>query len=430
MILEIQCSSVEMNSIMYIVKSIMTTLMIIAPILAIISLSILLVRKVMKPDEEKSTKKIKNVFLALAILFFIPTIMNVLMYVLGDSTDISSCYTTAQKIDPNSNYIPIEDEKNNAIVNADDFYDGYPHQLDFSCKSKEIQANFSCETIYIVERHYKEFNYYTKQQVIAGYGGFDNWIKALRGYFEEYYMKDPKEETKAKDFQKIYEYVFGLMYIHGFDYYNGTTMDNFDDGTKYCKWGGKCIYLKDIAEAKRIAAEKGEEPKIDYPVGSEDAFYPGTMIYGDNGSMNGKRFDQGISGMNMTTNCNNSVDMVYYKAKILGTKERPYSSADYMAQARDSKNKIVTSFSDAQIGDIIHFFEVPVDPGNPSTWQGWGHVAYIGEIDYEKGIITAYDGGSYFTSNRNHKWTFSRNNTTSSLFGFEGWAIIHLVDLK
>ena len=429
MILAIECKSVEMNNILYIVRSIMNIIMIVAPILAIIFLAILLTKKVMDPDEKKLTNKIKNLLNALVILFFIPTIVNITMYMLGNKTDFSSCYTTAQKVSQSTSYIPVEDDQGKVnIVENKEYESGYVHQLDFSCKSNHINAQFSCDTIHIVEHHFQDFNYYTKDQVVASYGGFDKWIDSLGGFFKEYYKKDVPTPTKAYEFQKISEYVFGLMYIHGFDYFNGQDLEHFDDGTHYCKWGGSCFYLKDLAAAKEEAARTNKPLNFKWPVGSKDAFYPGDMIY-DHGYMNGKNFDAGISGKLMNTNCNNSVDMVYYKAHILGTKERPYSSASFKTMGKDPKNKIITDFKDVQIGDILHFYRSPVDPANPDTWTNWGHVAYVGEINYQTGVITAYDGGSYFMVNKNHKWTFNRNKTTSSLGGFEGWSIVRVIDL-
>ena len=430
MILEITCKSVEMNNILYIVKSIMNIIMIIAPILAILSLSFILTKKVMNPDDKKLVNRIKNIFNALVILFFIPTIVNVTMYMLGEKTDFSSCYTTAEKVSQSSSYQPIDEKEDKTkIVSDDDYEEGYVHQLDFSCKSKYINAQFSCDTIHIVEHHTKDFNYYTKDSVIASYGGFDKWIDSLGGYFKEYYLKDVPTPKIAYDFQKISEYVFGLMYMHGVDYFNAQNLESYDDNTHYCKWGGSCFYVKDLAAAK-AEAEKNHTPiNFKYPVGTDDAFYPGDMLYADNGYMNGHNFDSAIQGKLMTTNCNNSVDMVYYKAHILGTKERPYSSSEFIKQAKDPKNKIITDFKDIQIGDILHFFENSVDSSNPSTWSGWKHVAYVGEINYQTGVITAYDGGSYFMMARNHKWTFNRNKTTSSLHGYPGWAAIRVIDL-
>lgn len=424
------CNSAELNNIMYIIKNILNVIMIIAPILAIIMLAILFTQKVIDPDKKGSTNKIKNTFIALAVLFFIPTIVTAVMYMLGQNTEISKCYVSATKPNTNNqNYQPIEEENLQTIVNDDVYEKGYVHQLDFSCKSNYINAQFSCDTIRIVEHHYQDFNYYTKDKVISKYGGFDGYVKALGGYFEEFYNHEVQTPTKAYELQRVSEYVFGLMYIHGFDYFNGSNMESTGERVHYCKWGGSCFFLKDLAAAKEEAIKNKTELKFKYPTGSSDAFYPGQMIYGDHGYMNGKKFDQGISGKLMTTNCNNSVDMVYYKANILGTSKRPYSSADYSSQVKDKNNKIITRFEDLQIGDILHFFESSIDQNNPSTWHNWRHVAYVGEINFKTGVITAYDGGSYFTSARNHKWTFKKTDSPSKLHGYPGWVGIRVIEL-
>ena len=228
--------------------------------------------------------------------------------------------------------------------------------------------------------------------------------------------------------------MFGYMTMFGFDYYNGVDGMDIND-VKYCKWGGSCMemadYEKAVAEAEKKSRETGKhvEPDIQIPTGSSDAFYPGQFLMINHGTFPGASFDSGIAGNNMTTNCNNSVDMVYTKANILGTKERPYLSSQWQDQVADKKNKVISDFKDLQVGDILHFFTQPVDSSNPSTWGGWTHVAYVGEIDYENGIVTAYDGGSYLTSNRNHKWRFDRNKTTASLHGYSGWGAVRVVDL-
>ena len=111
MILVIQCSSVGINNILYIIKRIMNVVVIIAPILAILSFSILMVKLMQYPEEKKLIKKLKNSTLALVILFFIPLIVNIVMNMLGESTDISSCYNTATKISNDANYIVTKDEK-------------------------------------------------------------------------------------------------------------------------------------------------------------------------------------------------------------------------------------------------------------------------------------------------------------------------------
>ena len=119
------CNNAELGSMLFIVKNILNIIMIIAPILAIISLSILLFKKVKDPDDKKGLSKIKNSINALVIIFLIPTIINAFMYMLGDKSDFSSCWVNAKKPtysntymnpNPNSNkesilYDPSEYEK-------------------------------------------------------------------------------------------------------------------------------------------------------------------------------------------------------------------------------------------------------------------------------------------------------------------------------
>ena len=82
---------------------------------------------------------------------------------------------------------------------------------------------------------------------------------------------------------------------------------------------------------------------------------------------------------------------------------------------------------------MLHFFGQPVDHTNRATWDGWRHVAFIGEIDSETGTITVYDGGSGSITKRNFKWTFSdsedsqynvNNSLKTALVNYSGKLII------
>ena len=98
MILAIQCNSVGINNILYIVKQIMNLIMIVAPILLIISFTLLFTQLVMKPEEKKLLVKLRNATFALLFVFFMPLIVNVSMNMLDDSTDISKCYNSVDKM--------------------------------------------------------------------------------------------------------------------------------------------------------------------------------------------------------------------------------------------------------------------------------------------------------------------------------------------
>ena len=98
------------------------------------------------------------------------------------------------------------------------------------------------------------------------------------------------------------------------------------------------------------------------------------------------------------------------------------------------KGEIIDRLCDIKVGDIIHFFRNSVDPTDPKTWKGWGHVAYVGEVNGKKHKIVVYDGGSKFTSRKNFKWSFkfdpSSNEWPKTLGGFKGYAIVRIKDLK
>ena len=426
MILEIQCNSVGINNILYIVKQFMNLIMIIAPILAIISFIILLTQLVMKPDEKKLLKKLKNATMALVIIFFIPLIVNVSMNMLGDSTDISSCYNNAEKVSNDSHYIAVrDDEKNTILFKEEDYEEGEPKQLDFSCKSNVIKANFSCETIHIVEHHLDDLNYYTWNSVMSRYGSFENYAKSIGGIFYEYY-NHPQRVEKVYEFQRVSEYVFGYMTMYGFDYFNGTQCDSNGKncGGKYCKWGGSCMQYNDYFTAR----DEGRLDQFTFPSGSSDAFYPGQLRYENNGLSDRKNFDgmiSGRSGLNMTTNCNWAVDMVYFKAGIFGTgRTKTNSSSDYTSLYKTAK-KVIYKTEDLEVGDILAFFHTDhiAEGSAPSSWGSWYHAAYVGETHKNDGYVVIYDGGSRLTYNRSHKWTMKTKSKN------DGWVGFRVVDL-
>ena len=420
MILEVECSSVGINNILYIIKQLMNLIMIVSPVLAIISLSILFTQLVMKPEEKKLISKLRNATLALIIIFFIPLIVNVSMSLLGENTDISNCYNNATKISSSTTYHATNNDKkkNSVLVKKEDYEEPEPKQLDFSCKSSKLNANFSCETIHVIEHHLDDLNYYNFNSVISSYGGFKNYTKSIGGIFYDYYG-EKQNVKKVYEFQRVSEYVFGYMTMYGFDYYSGPQCDEngHNCAGKYCKWGGTCMDYENILYHNKQPG-----------AGSSDAFYPGQFRYDQNGLSNKENFDNmisGRSGLNMTTNCNWTVDMVYYKAGIFGTgRTKVNSSADYPGLYKTAK-KVIYKAKDLEVGDILAFFKSPVPNGSgPGSWNSWYHAAYVGETHKSDGYVVVYDGGSYLTNNRSHKWRLSTKDK-----GDNSWVGFRVVDL-
>jgi hypothetical protein len=292
---------------------------------------------------------------------------------------------------------------------------------DFSYKGNgTVPSKFTAETLKIVERHLYDFNYTNYHSYVNSQGGLKSYMKKLGGVFGRAYGKKYTGK-KESEIIEVSEYVFGIMQMYGFDYFSGKTR-------KYCKWGGSCMYYEDLNKA--IAENKLDE--FQFPSGSSDAFYPGEYRYEDYGLSNSTNFDALLAGNNMTTNCNWTVDMVYFKAGIFNSKNG-FSGAGFSRMAK--RGKVIERICDIRIGDVMHFFETSVDPTNPNTWSGWGHVAYIGEIDGKTNTVTVYDGGSYLTNNRNFKWTFkidpkNSNKMPDRIGGYAGYGIVRPVELE
>ncbi|MBR2677918.1 MAG: hypothetical protein IKE63_00680 [Bacilli bacterium] len=405
------CTDASLNTIMYYTKNVLNLIVIIAPILAIVGFTILFFQLINNPDNNKLIKKLVNSLKALVIIFFIPMLVTIVMSLVGNNTKISVCYKNATKPSLYSKYIKIDPGKPSSVITDPSGYDsGTFRQLDFSCKSKHIKAQFSCDTIHIVERHINDFNYYNFNTAINSYGGFDKYMKSLGGYFEKYYGYQPKVTT-VYEFQQVAEYVLGMIVIYGFDYYNG-------DNGKYCKWGGGC--------QKMSAIRKGETPGV----ASSDAFYPYQLVHTEDGLSDAKHFDKLISNkgaINMTTCCNWTTDMVYYKAGIFGTgRTAVNSSGNFAGLAKAKTNKIITNYEEIKPGDIIEWFDNPINLNDPDSWasSGWYHVSFVGEVDYKKKTFTAYETGSGLTSSRNHKVVHKMSKKLKNA------AIIRVIDLK
>ena len=413
MILDVTCTDSGILAISKVIKNIFYWIQIIGPILAMIALSIYISKVVTINDKKniiKYQKNIINSLIALMVLFFLPYLIDITMQLIGNKNSFISCWNSIdnvqlkfgskyiktrqevekEKKEPTKSYVDPKNYHNKAngglLLNSEGC-------LDHSYKGNgKVNSTFSSSTMKIVENHLNDFNYTTYNNVnIAEYA------KQLGGIFETLYGKEVQIQSAA-DLQIVSEYVFGWMTIIGFDYWSGS---------RYCKWGGTC-----------------ESSNTNF----KDAFYPSGVAYTNHGMSSPRiNFDTLLTQGNMTTNCVWSVDFVYYKAGLFGHKGQPTSSSDYKMQLKNYQ--IITKMSDIQVGDIIHFFHHPIDYSNPATWDGWYHVAYIGEVNKAKGTVTAYDGGINYTMNRNYKWTAKIDDNNPIMFGSTSFVVVRITNL-
>ena len=110
-----KCSDYAIVPITKVIRAIFTMIEVIAPILAIVAGTILLLRMMTNPDDKKLINNMKNMILSLVIVFLLPALTNLTMYILGENFSVSSCWNNAYKINTSGNGGYIEKEGKNKI---------------------------------------------------------------------------------------------------------------------------------------------------------------------------------------------------------------------------------------------------------------------------------------------------------------------------
>ena len=88
----IACNDSVLSNFLVVVKRVLFLIEVIIPILLIVFGCFSFVKLIRNPDEKNGIKKVINQFLAAAIIFFIPLFINILMSVIGEKTNFSSCW--------------------------------------------------------------------------------------------------------------------------------------------------------------------------------------------------------------------------------------------------------------------------------------------------------------------------------------------------
>ena len=91
------CNNPGLQNLLVAVRKLLNLILILAPIIAIMSLAFTFISLMRDPDNKKTLPKVKNTLIACAIVFFIPVIINALMFILGESTNFSSCWINAKE---------------------------------------------------------------------------------------------------------------------------------------------------------------------------------------------------------------------------------------------------------------------------------------------------------------------------------------------
>ena len=130
----LQCNDYTILPVIKVLKNIFLIIEILAPALAIVSLSILMFRLMVNPQDPSDPRKdntklknsVKNAVISLVIIFLIPVFVNVVMGILGEKFTVSSCWNNADKIKLSSTTTYYDrGKKKTKIINEKTFDEGY-----------------------------------------------------------------------------------------------------------------------------------------------------------------------------------------------------------------------------------------------------------------------------------------------------------------
>ena len=115
------CSDPGLSRILSIIKSLFVIIQVIVPLILIVMASIQLIKMVSDPDDKKSVKTLYNKFIAAAIVFLLPSIVNLSLGAISDVVDLDNyevlaCWNSASNNNGSGKY--ISKEKNNKKSNA------------------------------------------------------------------------------------------------------------------------------------------------------------------------------------------------------------------------------------------------------------------------------------------------------------------------
>lgn len=121
--ISLECSDYGLVNLFVIAKRFFTILQIIVPIIAILFLAVNVIKMVVNPDEKKNMKAFYNWLIAFVIIFFLPTIVNTTMGLLGENYSISSCWNNAETLykGGESTYNDGNDGKKEPIIDTDKY---------------------------------------------------------------------------------------------------------------------------------------------------------------------------------------------------------------------------------------------------------------------------------------------------------------------
>lgn len=144
------CTSTELTYVMSSVRNIYSIIQIIAPILLMCAAVYRLIRLMKNPEEKNGMKVIINSFLAAAIIFFLPTIMTVVLNMLPFDTQLIACWESSgeeKRMSIATSYISDSDDKRVKVVSEEEYEAGVKKPVS-SDSSSSSSGSYSDGTDY------------------------------------------------------------------------------------------------------------------------------------------------------------------------------------------------------------------------------------------------------------------------------------------
>lgn len=115
------CRDHSLVAILNIFRRILDVIQLAVPIMLIIWAVFEMIKMMQNPDNEKGLKKLINKFLAAAIVFFIPVVVNVILGIMPSTFSVSACWSQAKVSaevtrSTNNKYIPVDNKKRSSIL--------------------------------------------------------------------------------------------------------------------------------------------------------------------------------------------------------------------------------------------------------------------------------------------------------------------------
>ena len=111
------CSDSILIPFLSILKKVLNIIHIIVPLLLILSVTLTVTKLMQDPDDKKAPKKIINSVIAIVLIFFLPTFLDVVINLTGEDDNLTNCLNINQSQNNiSSSYQEIEEGEKKKII--------------------------------------------------------------------------------------------------------------------------------------------------------------------------------------------------------------------------------------------------------------------------------------------------------------------------